>query len=263
MLLTKPLRALTVWQPYASLIAAAATVADAKMTENRCWVPSAAVLGKGDPLAIHAGKRLDATVLADPLVQRVLRAAGWRGDLAKVLPRGAVVCTATLRGFHRAEQVLCCLPWGQTDQYHWELCDVEALADPVPAVGLQKLWWWTPPAPVTAEQVTTAIRAHRYHYAHEDGLQAGITEALTGAGLPARREVRLAPRDRLDVLAGGVGIEVKVAGSPDSVLGQLQRYATSEQITALVLVTTVARQRAMPEQVGGKPLSVIYLGGVA
>lgn len=115
----------------------------------------------------------------------------------------------------------------------------------------------------TALEIAEVLRAHRYQFAHEDGLQAGIAEALTAAGMPFRREVRLSATDRLDVMVHGVGIEVKVAGSTDRVLGQLQRYAAREQVTDLVLVTTRARHRALPVEVGGKPLAIVYLGGTA
>ena len=113
------------------------------------------------------------------------------------------------------------------------------------------------------DAVAAAIGAYRYRHADEYGLQAGVTEALTAAGLPAEREVRLSPADRLDVLSGGIAVEVKTAGTVDSVLRQLQRYAQHDHIHGLVLVTTKARHRALPEQVGGKPLRVVHLGGAA
>lgn len=115
----------------------------------------------------------------------------------------------------------------------------------------------------TAADVAAALRAHRYQFAHEDGLQAGIGEALAVAQIPYRREVRLSATDRLDVMVQGVAIEVKVAGATDRVLSQLQRYASHEQVTDLVLVTTRARHRSLPEQVGGKPLAIVHLGGTA
>lgn len=248
----QPIRALTVWQPWASAIAAAETVLAAKTTENRGWrIPPG-------PLTIHAGKQLDESACRLPLVRQVLRDAGWRriGDL----PRGALVAVVRVTGSHRPGRNCC--SWGQLDQWHNDLAAVKALPKPIPMRGKQKLWTVPRPAqPITAGAVAAAIRAHRYHHAHEDGLQEGIMQALTAAGIPAEREVRLAPRDRVDVLSGGVGVEVKVAGSPESVLAQLQRYATHDRITALVLVTTRSRHRAMPETVGGKPLEVIYLGG--
>lgn len=116
-------------------------------------------------------------------------------------------------------------------------------------------------ASYSAADVATALRAHRYQFAHEDDLQAGIAEALTAARIPYQREVRLSATDRLDVMVHGVAIEVKVAGATDRVLSQLQRYASHDQVTDLVLVTTRARHCALPALVGGKPLAIVHLGG--
>jgi hypothetical protein len=120
----------------------------------------------------------------------------------------------------------------------------------------------TPPLTTVAD-VIAAIRAQRYAYSGEDGLQAGVAAALDAAGLPAQREVRLSATDRLDVLSSGVAIEVKLTGAVPAVLAQLQRYAAYDQITALVLVTTRARHRALPLEVGGKTLAVVQVGGAA
>jgi hypothetical protein len=105
------------------------------------------------------------------------------------------------------------------------------------------------------------ILSYRYQHADEAGLQAGITAALHTAGQPAHREVRLTTRDRIDILTDRVGIEVKVRGATDALLRQLQRYAQHTQIDALIVVTTVAKHRSLPQSVGGKPLAVIHLGG--
>jgi hypothetical protein len=111
--------------------------------------------------------------------------------------------------------------------------------------------------------VLRALRGYRYTYADEIALQAGLAEALAAESLNAEREVRLTPRDRIDLLVGRVGIEVKVAGTADGVLRQLSRYACSDRIGALVLVTTRATHLGMPMFVGGKTLDVVYQGGAA
>jgi hypothetical protein len=105
------------------------------------------------------------------------------------------------------------------------------------------------------------ILSYRYQHADEAGLQAGITAALHTAGRPAHREVRLTAQSRIDILTGRVGIEIKVRGATDALLRQLQRYAQHELVDALIVVTTVAKHRSLPQSVGGKPLAVIHLGG--
>jgi hypothetical protein len=113
-----------------------------------------------------------------------------------------------------------------------------------------------------AARIAALIGACRYHYRDEDRLHAGIEQVLADGGVNATAEARLSGRDRIDFLAGPVGIEVKIAGSAADVTRQLRRYATHPEIGALVLVTTRARHRALPRQIGGKPLRVVFLSGV-
>lgn len=131
----QPMRALTVWQPWASAIAAAATVLDAKGTENRGWaIPPG-------PLMIHAGKKLDEDACRLPHVRRVLKAAGWQR--ISDLPRGALLCVVNVTGSHRSTG--CCPLWGQPGQYHNQLTVIRELPAPIPMRGYQKLWTITRP----------------------------------------------------------------------------------------------------------------------
>ena len=109
---------------------------------------------------------------------------------------------------------------------------------------------------MTLVQVHTAVARWSYSVVDEDDLQAALGLALEHENIAFEREVVLGPRDRIDLLAGDVGIEVKVDGSRASVLRQLQRYAKHERIGALLLVSPRARHLAMPETLGGKPLAV-------
>lgn len=93
----------------------------------------------------------------------------------------------------------------------------------------------------TREGVIAALRRWEFHYTDEHQLQAGLTEALEAAGYEPEREVRLTPRDRIDLLVDRIGIEVKVDGRAASVARQCARYLESDRIDQLILVTT--RQR--------------------
>lgn len=111
------------------------------------------------------------------------------------------------------------------------------------------------------------IAGCRFHWSTEADLQAGIHAALVAAGLDAVREVRLSSRDRIDVLCGTVGIEVKVshAGrreSAERITRQLTRYAEHDQITELVLVSSSPRHRRVPDAVAGVPVRVVIVGGL-
>lgn len=106
-----------------------------------------------------------------------------------------------------------------------------------------------------------AIRRRRFRYVDEDELQRGLAAALEADGFEIEREVILSPRDRIDILAGRVGIEVKVAGQAASVVRQLERYAESDRVDELVLVTSRVRHLAVPSEIGGKPVSVVAIAG--
>lgn len=121
------MKALTVRQPYAGAIAH-----QTKRVENRGWKLPAK--HEGARILIHAGAKPDkwATVYGPNL------------DVY-----GAVVAVATITGCHfdNGNQV-CCSYWAQPGVYHWELADVIALPEPVPAKGA--LGFWTPTDDVLA-----------------------------------------------------------------------------------------------------------------
>jgi alkanesulfonate monooxygenase SsuD/methylene tetrahydromethanopterin reductase-like flavin-dependent oxidoreductase (luciferase family) len=116
---------------------------------------------------------------------------------------------------------------------------------------------------VSAEAIAAALDGFRFVWRDEYELQDGIASVLSAAGWPVRREVPLAPRCRIDLLVDRVGVEVKVAGSPEVVARQLQRYARQGALTGLVLATTCPAHRALPERVGGLPLTLAYLTHLA
>jgi hypothetical protein len=107
--------------------------------------------------------------------------------------------------------------------------------------------------------VAAAIRSFNFRYGDEDQLQAGLAEALTGAGYDVQREVRLSATDRIDLLIDRVGVEVKVAGSSARVARQLTRYAKHD-LAGLVLVTNKLRH-SPPEL--SMPVEVVCLAGAS
>lgn len=133
-----PLKALTLWQPWAHAIAHLG-----KWIENRTWAPPASAIG--EPLAIHAGKKLDREVAED---------FGLRPD---EIPIGCVVAVA------RLERVICSKGDVPADQrlwwngpIGWLLADVQAI-EPIPCRGAQGLWEL--PAEVEAAVVMAVRRA--------------------------------------------------------------------------------------------------------
>ena len=85
-----------------------------------------------------------------------------------------------------------------------------------------------------------------------------VMDALDAHGISYEHEAKLAPRCRIDLLCGSVGIEIK-RGKPDRarLIAQLTRYAQCEQLTGLILVAE--KSISLPRTTAGKPLQIICL----
>ncbi len=114
-----------------------------------------------------------------------------------------------------------------------------------------------------AEVIASFLAAHRFRYRNEGQLHDAIAGALEAGAISAEPEVQLTPHERIDFMAGRIGIEVKVAGTPAAVTRQLRRYADSPDVDALVLVTNRARHLRVAREIGGKPVRVVCLSGLA
>lgn len=104
------------------------------------------------------------------------------------------------------------------------------------------------------------ISNNRFTYRTETEFQDGIADLLALRGFRFEREVRLNDRDRIDFLVGRVGIEIKVKGSWTDAVRQLQRYAASDRIDELVLITTRLSHAKLISEIGGKPLTIKWVG---
>lgn len=108
----------------------------------------------------------------------------------------------------------------------------------------------------TVYSALTALRAPLQQGEYD--LHRLVMDALDAAALPWEHEVRLAPRCRIDLMCGSVGIEVK-RGAVDKarVLAQLTRYAACPQVSALILVTE--KTVPVPRAIHGKPVRLLCL----
>lgn len=113
---------------------------------------------------------------------------------------------------------------------------------------------------VTPLDVARLIRAHRFSFANERDLQDSIAVVLERREIPFAREVKLSDRDRIDFLVGlGIGVEVKLDGQLTELMRQLWRYAASEDLTALVVVTPKIRLAQLPNVLLNKPVHAVHL----
>lgn len=89
---------------------------------------------------------------------------------------------------------------------------------------------------------------------------AAIMKAFRDAGIAYEHEVTISPRCRVDLLVdGGIAVEVK-KGKPNTrrVNEQVARYASSEMVTAVVLVSERGLIRHINEA-HGKPIRYVAL----
>ena len=92
----------------------------------------------------------------------------------------------------------------------------------------------------------------------EYDLHAEISAALTRAEIEYCHEYKLAPRCRIDFLAGRVGIEVKKGRPvPSALKNQLTRYLCCDELDAIVVVVQQAVN--LPATICGKPVEQVSL----
>jgi hypothetical protein len=122
---------------------------------------------------------------------------------------------------------------------------------------------------IAIAQIRAVLSPYAFTPRNEADLQAQVAEVLVAAGFTADREV-LAERGRYDLLVSGDGarvvLELKVSGSAPAVERQAQRYALTDDVDAVAVVTTSRRLasellRPDGDTLGGKPFAVIVLRG--
>ena len=85
-----------------------------------------------------------------------------------------------------------------------------------------------------------------------------VMDTLSRQGVPFAHEVSLAPRCRIDLMCGSVGIEIKRGRVERAkVMRQLTRYAACPQVAGLILVTEKCLN--LPREIGGKPVRIVCL----
>lgn len=137
----KRMRALTLWQPWATLVAI-----QAKTIETRSWETQ-----YRGPLAIHAAKRAS-VVLEGEARSALYDALREEQILISDLPRGAIVATCELFDCYPVEDLWPELQTLENEQlfgnfgegrFAWELVNIRRIDPPLQASGRQGLWWVT------------------------------------------------------------------------------------------------------------------------
>lgn len=155
------LKAITVYQPYASLIAVGC-----KTIETRSWATK--YRGK---LAIHAAKKFIYGIIGelcrnDPIWNETMKSLGIdyeKGFERTPLSHGAVIATChlvdckkiykyashsdivNLGAMRPPEEPELSFGDYTEGRYGWILEDIRPLPEPIPAKGMQRLWSWEAP----------------------------------------------------------------------------------------------------------------------
>lgn len=102
------------------------------------------------------------------------------------------------------------------------------------------------------------IETHRCPLTDEKLTQAALETMFLDAGLDVKREHRLSKSDIPDFYIDGIVVEVKIKGARAAIGRQLQRYATHETVTGVLLATAVSV--VLPSVINGKPARAASLG---
>lgn len=115
---------------------------------------------------------------------------------------------------------------------------------------------------MSAAEVVGVLARHRIFGLSENVVQVQIERAFRDEGVACRREVELAPGDRIDFMVGSVGVEVKIKGTRAQIIRQLGRYVRSCQVDEIVLAATSRRILGdVPDEIGGKSVTKHLLQG--
>ena len=113
------------------------------------------------------------------------------------------------------------------------------------------------------QKIAALLNTFKFNFSGEIELQDGIEIILKRGGFTFQREVPLGGRKNIIdfLIEPGIGLEVKIQSGLSEVTRQLYRYAESDQITHLILVTSRMRHIQIPATLVEKPLTVIHLIG--
>ena len=149
------MKALTIWQPWASLI-----LLGAKPYEFRGWQAHRSIIGQR--IAIHAGQRQIRKSEAEDILKRLASDNAWDTGLVKeqaepflkdflsgkvIVPKSAIICTAVLGDPVNAYEIIKEFggPVNDSDRmehanWAWPLSEIEICMPPVPMRGMQGFW---------------------------------------------------------------------------------------------------------------------------
>lgn len=109
---------------------------------------------------------------------------------------------------------------------------------------------------ITIDDFGELISTHKFRYSNEKELQKCLEELFISKNIPFERETRLSNKDIVDFVIeldiGRTGVEIKVDGSRNSLLRQINRYLSYESITAVFIIGSPYWLNNLPIQLNNK-----------
>ena len=112
------------------------------------------------------------------------------------------------------------------------------------------------------DSIRATFRGVTFLTRDEAELQHLVARELTRSGIEHEEQVKLGPGERIDFMCGAVGLELKTMGGLAPLIRQLDRYAESDRVAALVVLSTRRQLTFLPSELRGKPVLGLPVGAL-
>ncbi|MFG6566696.1 hypothetical protein [Sulfitobacter sp. 1A13679] len=109
-----------------------------------------------------------------------------------------------------------------------------------------------------ARRIVRLIEGAKINVTTEAASHQAIARILRDSGIEVSCEVRLSAKDRVDLMAGTIAIEVKTGHRRRDILRQIQRYAKIDGVSEVILATAIAFPKSITN-LSGKRLHIASL----
>lgn len=110
----------------------------------------------------------------------------------------------------------------------------------------------------TIDELGILISSHNYRYSNEKDLQMALEALFKKHNVTFKREVHLSPKDIIDFVveieSHKVGLEIKIDGTQNALLRQLNRYISYEELTAVFVVGSPFWINSLPGELSQKTI---------
>ncbi|WP_347990044.1 hypothetical protein [Methylomonas sp. AM2-LC] len=110
-------------------------------------------------------------------------------------------------------------------------------------------------------QIETILLNYKFRFSCENELQTGIENVLQISNIEYVREKSISKRDRPDFIIDGIAVEIKIKGSLSTAIRQVARYASHDDIRAVLVIGTPFWILRIPKRLHEKEILSIRLIG--